>query len=300
MSRREEILAKAAMTPFLPASLCLAAEVVHDESVHPANKIRIIGHDPGLTANLLRLVNEGRAPGERIGSIRQAAALLGTKGTVELLASSGGATACLRSIDGYDQTPAMHFKHSLAVGLSAVKLAAALGVEAPENTFTAGLLAGVGKTVLGSYVNVESEPILKLAMEEGLSFDRAEREILGVSHAEVGAALLKAWNLPRNVVDAVDCHLRPEKSPSRSLLLDLVHVGNFVPKMMGVGLGVDGLNYVTCLEAGKRLNLTAELIDGVSIAVLDSLKALGPLFGEAPEELFPETVHEKDDASEIW
>lgn len=54
-----------------------------------------------------------------------------------------------------------------------------------------------------------------------------ETECWGVSHAEVGAVLLSAWNLPDPVVEAVAFHLHPSGSKARRFdQLGAVHVGS--------------------------------------------------------------------------
>jgi HD-like signal output (HDOD) protein len=53
----------------------------------------------------------------------------------------------------------------------------------------------------------------------------AEREVLGVTDAEIGAHLLSLWGLPDTILEAVALHYTPSKAPSPILnVLTAVHL----------------------------------------------------------------------------
>ena len=55
----------------------------------------------------------------------------------------------------------------------------------------------------------------------------AEREIFGVTHAEVGAYLLGLWGIPFPIVEAVAFHHRPNEVPPESRpLVAAVHIAS--------------------------------------------------------------------------
>ena len=55
----------------------------------------------------------------------------------------------------------------------------------------------------------------------------AEREIFGVTHAEVGAYLLGLWGIPFPIVEAVAFHHRPnEVAPESRALVAAVHIAS--------------------------------------------------------------------------
>ena len=178
----------------------------------------------------------------------------------------------------------MFLQHSTTVAVASVELAHALGVDAPKHTFTAGLLSGVGKLLLGSFVEVDLRTLLRLVFDEHLSFDRAEEAVLGINHAELGGRLLHKWGLPPSITDVVRHHLRPDEYDGRDVVLDLVHVGNVLAKMIGVGLGADGLNYEVSNNVVTRLGITSAALDRASANVVIEMNSLWDLFLECADD----------------
>ena len=56
----------------------------------------------------------------------------------------------------------------------------------------------------------------------------AEKALLGVDHAEVGARLMARWNLPAHLVTAVRCHHQPEQAAPFERLAANVHLANVI------------------------------------------------------------------------
>jgi HD-like signal output (HDOD) protein len=288
MTRREEILSTVSKVVAVPSCATKAAALLSDPNANLAELARVIEHDPGLTANLLKIVNASFF-GENtpMRTATEAINRLGTLQVLQFVISTGVAPSFVRKIEGYDLAPAMHLQHSVTVAMAARNLGQVLKLDAPDYTFTAGLLSGVGKILLGAYVQIDAKPILALALDQGLSFDEAEDAVLGINHAELGGFLLQSWGLPPEITDVVCHHLRPEESSRPGVVLDLVHIGNALAKMIGVGLGVDGLNYTPSAAVIARLGLTPEILDKVSANVVEELGSVWHLFMECAEDSCP-------------
>ena len=100
--------------------------------------IHTIEHDPGLTANLLRLANSAYYGGTgKIDSLRQAIVWLGTKCILQMVIASAAAPLFRPAIKGYDLSPDDLWKHSVAVAVGTERLAEALGLKPPDFAFTA-------------------------------------------------------------------------------------------------------------------------------------------------------------------
>lgn len=288
MNRREEILSKISEVVAIPSCAQKASVMLGDPNADFDELARIIEHDPGLTANLLKVVNASFFSDNRpMLTAHEAITRLGTIQVLQFVISTGVAPSFVRKIEGYDLAPNMHLQHSVTVAMAARELGEVLNLNAPDYTFTAGLLSGIGKTLLGAYVEINAQPILDLATEHGLSFDQAEDKVLGINHAELGGIVLESWGLPKEITDVVRYHLRPDEHEGENLVLDLVHIGNVLAKMIGVGLGVDGLNYVPSHTVAERLKLTPEILDEVSANVVTGLGDVWDLFVECADETCP-------------
>lgn len=284
MTRRKEILDKIGKVVAVPSCSHRAAALLQDPDADLHELSRVITHDPSLTANLLKVVNASFFGTDRpIMTVREAVKKIGTTQYLQFVISTGVAPTFVKKIEGYDLAPTMHMQHSVTVALVAHELGKVLKVCHPDYTFTAGLLSGIGKNVLGGYVDVNVQAILDLALTKGLSFDQAEDEVLGINHAELGAILLEKWGLPREITQVVRYHLRPEDYIGVDVVLDLVHMANVVAKMIGVGLGVDGLNYVPSLVVAQRLGLNSQHLDRTMANTVEKLQEVHDLFIECTE-----------------
>lgn len=279
MSRRDDILAAVDAVPALPPAAGEVVRLVQDPEVDLADVCRAIELDASLTSNLLRLANSPwfRASRE-IDSVRAATVRLGLNTVFELVLSTVLAPIARRPVQGYDLPAGDLWEHSVAVGIGARQLAQILGRPAPQGLFTAGLLVDIGKIVLGSYLEVDARPVMDAAFDHGLPFDAAEREVLGIDHAEVGATLLDRWNLPRFLVDAVRWHHSPERHDGEPIIVDLVHAADVCCMMGGVANGSDGLHYHISAASVDRLSLTNLVVERVVSGVFTELGEVRGMF----------------------
>lgn len=135
--------------------------------------------------------------------------------------------------------------------------------------------------MLGTFVEVDIDLILKIANEEKTSFEVVEQQVLGIDHAEAGATLLEHWDLPSGVVEACQWHHQPEFLTDESLVVDLVHVADPICLMGGIAAGIDEANYQTSPKTVSRLNLDAIMTDTIISEILGKLDAVCGLFAAA-------------------
>jgi len=73
------------------------------------------------------------------------------------------------------------------------------------------------------------------------SLCEAELEIMGTTHAELGACLLATWGLPLQILEAIAWHHEPERSEDRGFsLLAAVHTANVFAHEDGSDSGSPG------------------------------------------------------------
>lgn len=279
MSARDEIIAAIGEVQALPSAVADVVAMIQDPQSDLADMARVIEYEPGLTANVLRLANSAYFGAQRqIHSLREAVVRLGIDTVFELVMATAIAPLARPAVRGYDLVPGDLWDHSIAVGLSAVHIAHLTGRPEPRGLFTSGLLVDIGKIVLGTFIDVDPQPILDAAFDAGLAFDAAEREVLGIDHAEVGATLIEQWNLPETMVEVVRCHHRPELAAEPSLAIDLVHAADVCCMMGGIGTGTDGLHYHVCDASVERLQLTTRIVEQVVTEVFVELADVRGMF----------------------
>ena len=263
MKYREQILEQVKQIPALPVSAIVLIRLLQDPDAQPSLICKAVKHDPGLTSNILRLANSSLFGVEHeIGSIKEALVRLGTKNILSLVLCSTVAPMAKKTVPGYNLQDGALWEHSVATALATGEFAEILDVRSPDIAFTAGLLCNIGKIVIGTFVEKESEAIYKLAFEDNLSFQCAEQEVLGVDHAEIGADLLESWGLPGSVVEVVRWHHEPDRCPEEyQATADIVHVAEHGTMVIGYGVGDEGTHYKVSSESSERLKLNAKWIE---------------------------------------
>ena len=177
---------------------------------------RIIGSDTTLTLKVLQIANSAffrRA--RRISNIEQAVQYLGFQSVrnlvmcAEVFAHWPGR---LRHAAVNLEDLQLHAQRTAAVALAITR-----GTQYSDDTVLAALLHDIGYWVLIQECPRELEQAVELALAAGICLPQAELEILGASHAQIGAYLLALWGLPYAVVEAVAHHHRPGRVPSARL-----------------------------------------------------------------------------------
>ena len=118
--------------------------------------------------------------------------------------------------------------HSVAVSTLAQRIANCEGCPKAvlEECFTAGLLHDLGKVVLLAELPQDYLKICTTPQKDGTD---PERELLGCTHAEVGAYLMSIWGLPFPLFHAVAYHHHPNETAETSFSpLTAVHVADAI------------------------------------------------------------------------
>lgn len=260
MNRRAEILAKIQSVEAMPASSVEVMRVLQDPDSSVSTIAAAIEIDPGLTSNVLRLVNSAYYGFAReIRTVAEAVIRLGATQVMNSVVISAVAPLSREAVKGYDLAPGKLWERSVIVAVGAQQIAKTMNLQPPHYMFTAAILHDIGKIVLGTFIEVDAEPIMDLAYSHGVPFEMAEQTILGIDHAEVGGELLVAWNLPKCLSEVARWHHQPEARPKASasdqLVMDLINVSDILSLMVGLGTGSDGMNYSPSVASVSRLGL---------------------------------------------
>jgi putative nucleotidyltransferase with HDIG domain len=241
----------------LPSGIVEIMRLANDEDASATAVASAIEYEPALSANVLRLANSSLFGGRgTVRSVREAVVRLGMRRLLELLTAEAVAPNMRRPVNGYALEGDDMWKHAVVTALAVNRLAQLQTRRPPEYAFTAGIVHDIGKLALSQFVEVDVKAIEDLALHSGTSFEEAEREVIGIDHAEAGAVLLESWGLPQELVDIVRMHHRPDEAPNPTDLLYLVHVGDLLALCIGSGDGLDGLAYRAAPSSLQRVGIT--------------------------------------------
>lgn len=210
MDATATIIEKIRTNPKIPApsqTVFKILELTKDPECNVGLVSDLISKDAGLTAQLLRQANSAlygfNTP---TSSVSSACMRLGFKrirsAVINQHIVNGLGDARPSSFDAH-----RYWQSAFAISVAAGDLCKKLLPESVEEAGTAGLLCDIGIGLLAFGMPREYELIL--AERSGplsLPLHEIEKRKLGLTHADVGAAILEDWKLEGNVIEAVRNH----------------------------------------------------------------------------------------------
>lgn len=198
------------LPPFSPVLNRLLA-TLSNEDVSFSVVGEIIEKDTVIAGNVLKLVNSalyGRR-GE-VTSVRHAASMLGMNKLRNAVLGMSMARLWNQIQTHSDWSIARFNLHSVGVAILSDLLAQRVIVDHADSAFLAGLFHDLGKLLIAIGLRQEFSAILTLYSGNEASLCECEREVIGVTHAELSAAALEAWKLPEPIRAAVQAHHNPD------------------------------------------------------------------------------------------
>jgi len=210
-SRLRSLVGRIRTLPSLPNIYVTLQSIVKDENITLSEVAKVVSADSALAARVLQIVNSAFFRlAKRISSVEQAVSYLGFKAirnlamAVELFSRwPGNANGCI------DATRLQAHVQTIAAAAKAI----ADKTSFADDAMLAGLLHDIGYWVLVQECPQELSAAVERASRLKMPLFEAEKEILGASHAEIGAYLLGIWGLPYPVVEAVAHHHEPGRVP---------------------------------------------------------------------------------------
>jgi putative nucleotidyltransferase with HDIG domain len=214
--------------PSLPRTYAELRQALSDPDSSIDQVVHIVERDVAITAKVLQLVNSAFFGVTReISDIRTAVSHLGMTILQNLVLSVEVFHTFMpkRPIPGFSLEE--FHQHSQLTA----RIASEIGKKSRISNAVAmgALLHDIGKLVIA-----ERAPEHLIRAMQGVRQDRRplyviEEELVGVSHAEVGAYLLSLWGLPSPVVEAVAHHHHPERVIQEKVdMISIVYLSNML------------------------------------------------------------------------
>jgi len=253
----QRIMAQVKAFPGMPATAIKLQKILKDPDSTAAQIEEVLRYDAGLTANILKLTNSAYfGIPSKVSSVKQAIVLLGWKRLLQLVMTMCMSTVMKKPVAGYDLPQGELWRHSLAVSVAAETVVKALKIPEAEEVFTAALLHDVGKLVLGGFVKDELAQINALVAKD-MPFEVAEYIVIGTDHAEIGGRILKQWDFPEGIVNAIGWHHSPETCENHCTLSDIVHLADTIGLRTGFGREPSGIIVEPSAAVTDRLGLSS-------------------------------------------
>lgn len=168
----------------------------------------LIERDQSVATKLLQVANSAFY-GAKTGSIKQAVTYLGLSNVENLILS----TSLIESFGSSTKHVKDIWEHAFVTNKILIYIYEKfLNKKLPEIYMSSGLLHNIGKVLMLSCFKEKYLRCIHDSKEKGINVINLEKEIFGVTHLEVGAYLLKTWELPFSIVEAALYHHNPINS----------------------------------------------------------------------------------------
>jgi diguanylate cyclase (GGDEF)-like protein len=204
----EQQLSKCDSLPSLPSVVVRIIEASKDPEISLAEVAEIISLDPALSAKLLKIANSPvYARAHQATTLRDALSILGLNASLTV-ALSFSLVSSLKSQTGDDDNFRNFWKRSIISATAARQIGLMLNEKNLEEFFLASLLQDIG--MLAVNCARLTDPAENCTYQDSCNkthFERVrcEKSLWGIDHSDIGAWLLKSWQLPEKLYQAVLC-----------------------------------------------------------------------------------------------
>ena len=269
------VVGRISKLPAIPRVYSQLQGILANDDVTVHEVAELVASDAAIAAKVLQLVNSAFFRlARRITNIEQAVSYLGFAAIRDMVLSAEVFASWRERRTATKMNVERLQSHVHAVAAAGSALVA--GVPSMGDVPLAGLLHDIGYWVLAYECSAELERSVAMAASQQIPLHEAEIQVIGASHAQIGAYLLGIWGLPYPVIEAVAYHHAPRSviQSSFDTLAALSVAHSLVPcddtEIFGVPLPPDPKVDATYLDAVKAPFDWAEATQRVAATLTSS------------------------------
>jgi diguanylate cyclase (GGDEF)-like protein len=191
--------------PTLPAVAVKLLELTRDPEAGVDAMGALVEKDQALSSKILRTVNSSYYRlSEPCPTIHRALAYLGLNTVKSLVLGFSVVDVSRRNADGFNLID--YWRRCLYSAVASRRIAMATTACDPDEAFLAGLLQDIGMLAIHTALGDEYHGVLLRCDNDHLRLPAVERDTLGFTHAEAGAAIGERWHLPGQIVMPIRFH----------------------------------------------------------------------------------------------
>ena len=215
------VWAQLRLPPF-PQVAIRVMQLANKEDVQLHQLSDLIASDPAFASEVLTVANSLLyAPRYPANSILQAVSIMGFN-NLQGMCLTVGARIYMGNARALPFMQTL-WRHSMATALIAEQLAKA-GFMDKDHAYTSGVLHDIGRLALATVRAKEYAALLETHAGSPSSVLRAERDMFGLDHCDVGQRLIADWKLPRELGDVVSLHHALRQETGTWNMLELINV----------------------------------------------------------------------------
>ena len=210
----------------LPHVIWKVLEITASGEGSAASMERAITVDPGFSSKILILANSAAfGLPRRVSTVREAVMFLGFR-TVRSMAMT---VATFDMFVGKTDRGSLRrrgwWRHSIDTAVCAKWIAEKTKDLGADEAYTAGLLHLLGKNLLDRFGGEDYDRVIEL-VDKGIVDFKAEREIYGITHADVMVAAAKRWHLPDSLAESLNYVEKPAPGEGQAKLRACIAVSS--------------------------------------------------------------------------
>jgi HD-like signal output (HDOD) protein len=211
------------MLSVAPQILPKLQTLIEDANTNPDDILDLIRLDSAMAARMIKTSNTAYfSPGFRITNIEDAVTYLGYDEVYRVVCLLAFSQLMRNPLRSFGLNAGDLWRRSLACALAMNGLAPLLVQGEKRTAYTIGLLHSVGMVFVDKQLSANKAPPATTPIDE------REVRLLGVTHAEVGAYVLRQWNFPEEIVEPIRCQFEPLDCLAHGKLACLLHVGRCI------------------------------------------------------------------------
>ncbi len=265
--------------PSIPMVMFEVSKLLNNPNTSASELGKMIGKDQGLVAKILTVANSPLyGLPRRVSTIEFAIVILGFEHIKNIVIALSMVEAFKKDgLKNWDSKT--YWNHSILTASIAKKIADDLYFPKSGEAFTAGLLHDLGISIIQRYFNKEFNLINELVDSQQMRYLKAEEQILGLTHQEIGKFLISRWNLPASLGDVICNHHHPSQSEENQVMASIIHLADYMTQYLNAGgfywdenVELDN-NIVQILNFGNEANLI-KYIDSYSDLLKNQIETL--------------------------
>ncbi|TVR50731.1 MAG: HDOD domain-containing protein [Puniceicoccaceae bacterium] len=219
--------------PATPQMLPEFHRLISDYNTNPDDILDLIKLEPALAARIVRASNAAfYSPGFPIQSVQDAITFLGFKELYRIVALFSMSSIMMEPLSSYGMTQGDFWKRSVLCALAMEGLCRS-NRQPIHQGYTIGLLHGIGMVFVDKLVAQlpqSGSSRIRFAYPGTADDPCQEQEVnvLGLSHAEVGAYALWKWKFPEELVDPVRFQFDPLECRSVGKMTCLLNLAKWI------------------------------------------------------------------------
>lgn len=274
----EDIIEDPQEIPSLPQVFYKLMESVNNPEISLEELSKIVSYDPGLTVQILKLVNSPFYNFyQRVGSISHAIEIIGIKKLTNIVAG-------ILVVENFKNIPEdivtmeSFWAHSIATGIAAKKISERIFPDRKEEMYLLGMLHDIGSLIVYKHFPEKAKIALDRCNGWGMKLNDAEDTVFGFSHAQLGSSLLEKWGLQKFFKEAINYHHDPKMAKKFYTETAILHVADYIAMSNQIGSSGESQSVYLNPHVLDKLSITKIYIQEISELTIETFEKIFQIF----------------------